>query len=109
MTARHRSLYRLSRNSINALANLATHGKAPPEVFTLMLSQADDSNLFYPTFGGERVRGYDALRIDVGAHAGKFVLRGPISSQKPQSAQSVLLHIFTKVLADPNHNKKLIS
>lgn len=99
MNARNRSLYRLTPGSFKAVADKLPHTEHSFDLSTLVLRQADDTNLFYPVFKGERVRGYDALRIDCGPHAGRFVLRGPTSSQKPQSAQAVLLEVFRNVLA----------
>ena len=109
MNARNRSLYRLTPVSFKAVADKLPHTGHSFDLSTLVLRQADDTNLFYPVFKGERVRGYDALRIDCGPHAGRFVLRGPSSCQKPQSAQAVLLEVFDKMLARQIANKSPVS
>lgn len=109
MSARNRSRYALSPASLSAVAKRLTLENASADLSTLVLIQADDTNLFYPRYRGERVRGYDALRIDCGPHAGRFVLRGPTSSQKPQSAQAVLLEVFDKMLASQIAKKSPVS
>lgn len=59
----------------------------PHAEFRLVQSE---STHYHVHLGANRVRGYDALKIDLGPQRGKFVLRGPIQSYKPMRRKEVL-------------------